>query len=54
MDDFFDLYRKTGNGLSLRDWILQKYPALYDALPADLKKPASDMAAPANPAPKGP
>ena len=38
MDDFFNLYRKTGNGMSLRDWILQKYPALYDALPADLKK----------------
>ena len=54
MDDFFDLYRKTGNGLPLREWILTKYPALYDALPADLKKPASDMAAPSNPAPKGP
>ena len=54
MDKFFDLYRQTGNGLSLRDWMLQKYPALYEQLPPDLKKPASDMASPANPAPKGP
>ena len=54
MDDFFDLYRKTGNGLPLREWILQKYPALYNALPADLKQPAPDVASPLNPAPKGP
>ncbi len=53
MDKFFDLYRQTGNGLGLREWIVQKYPALYDQLPADLKKPAADMATPANPAPKG-
>lgn len=29
MDTFFELYRETGNGLSLRDWIVQKYPAVY-------------------------
>jgi len=37
MDDFFDLYRKTAGGLSLRQWIETRYPALYagrDATPA--------------------
>jgi hypothetical protein len=29
MDDFFRLYRATGGGLSLRDWIATRYPALY-------------------------
>ena len=42
MDDFLALYRKTGDGLSLRDWITTRYPALYAALPADLKGPGSD------------
>ena len=31
MDLFFDLYRKTAHGMDLRDWIDQKYPALYAA-----------------------
>ena len=29
MDDFFDLYRKTGHGLSLRDWAETIYPSVY-------------------------
>lgn len=29
MDEFFDLYRKTSAGLSLRDWIVTRYPILY-------------------------
>ena len=29
MDTFFELYRETGGGMSLRDWIVQKYPAVY-------------------------
>lgn len=28
MDDFFNLYRRTASGLSLRDWIVTRYPAL--------------------------
>ena len=54
MDDFFTLYRKTGAGMGLREWIVEKYPALYAELPPELKKPASDMATPKNPVPKGP
>ena len=34
MDDFLNLYRETSNGLGMREWITQKYPALYEALPA--------------------
>ncbi|MCX6379855.1 MAG: tyrosine-protein phosphatase [Armatimonadetes bacterium] len=37
MDDFLNLYRKTANGMELRKWITAKYPALYDALPDNLK-----------------
>jgi len=33
MDHFFDLYRKTGNGLSLRQWIFSRYPAIYERQP---------------------
>jgi protein tyrosine phosphatase (PTP) superfamily phosphohydrolase (DUF442 family) len=33
MNDFFALYRRTNGGLSLRDWITMRYPALYDKLP---------------------
>jgi hypothetical protein len=29
MNDFFNLYRSTGNGMSLRDWIIKRYPAVY-------------------------
>lgn len=29
MDRFLDLYRKTGRGLGLRDWIFKSYPAEY-------------------------
>lgn len=29
MDDFFDLYRKYSDGLSLRDWIAKRYAPLY-------------------------
>jgi hypothetical protein len=39
MNAFFDLYRRTGDGLGLREWILTKYPAIYAASP--LKMPAN-------------
>ena len=29
MDDFFRMYRQMNGGLNLRDWITQRYPALY-------------------------
>ncbi|MHB1459685.1 MAG: tyrosine-protein phosphatase [Armatimonadota bacterium] len=29
MDDFFALYRKTGQGMSLRQWISERYPRVY-------------------------
>jgi protein tyrosine phosphatase (PTP) superfamily phosphohydrolase (DUF442 family) len=35
MDDFFDLYRKTSNGESLRDWLQKTYPAQYRKLQLD-------------------
>lgn len=37
MDDFLNLYRKTSDGLGVREWITKKYPALYEALPDNLK-----------------
>jgi protein tyrosine phosphatase (PTP) superfamily phosphohydrolase (DUF442 family) len=49
MSDFFDLYRNTGQGMGLRAWIEQKYPALYEQLPAHLKGAGYDLA-PAAPA----
>jgi protein tyrosine phosphatase (PTP) superfamily phosphohydrolase (DUF442 family) len=30
MDEFFDLYRATGHGENLREWISKTYPAIYD------------------------
>jgi protein tyrosine phosphatase (PTP) superfamily phosphohydrolase (DUF442 family) len=30
MDDFFDLYTRTASGSSLREWMLEIYPTLYD------------------------
>ncbi len=38
MNDFFDLYRKTNHGQSLRDWITTQYPKLYSALPASSRE----------------
>lgn len=29
MDQFFELYRKNGHGLTLREWIRKEYPAIY-------------------------
>lgn len=43
MDDFFTLYRKTNGGLTLRDWITTRYPALYAALPADQRSGDTDL-----------
>ena len=37
MDDFLNLYRTSGGGMGLREWITTKYPALYQALPDNLK-----------------
>lgn len=40
MDDFFDLYRRTGKGQQLREWILSDYPALYEERqPAGPRRP---------------
>ncbi len=50
MDRFFDLYRKTNQGLDLRDWILGRYPALYAALPASEQTPPSAPPKPVTPA----
>ncbi len=33
MDLFFDLYRKTANGMDIRTWIDRKYPEVYAASP---------------------
>lgn len=30
MDDFFELYSRTARGQSLREWMLDTYPSLYD------------------------
>lgn len=35
MDDFFDRYRQTGQGMTLRDWIQKVYPALFAKMPAN-------------------
>jgi len=32
MDDFFALYRKTGKGMSIRRWALDRYPKVYAEL----------------------
>ena len=29
MDDFFELYRKTSERLSMREWILKRYLRIY-------------------------
>lgn len=34
MDDFVHLYMRTSNGEPLRQWTVDRYPALYAALPA--------------------
>ena len=33
IDHFFDLYRETGKGMNLRDWITNVYPGLFAKLP---------------------
>ncbi|HEY3269117.1 MAG TPA: hypothetical protein VGM37_19575 [Armatimonadota bacterium] len=38
MNDFFTMYRQTGQGLSLRDWVVRKYPALYIQAGGDPRK----------------
>ena len=37
MDHFFTLYRQTGQGRTLRDWMVNVYPALFAKLPAGQK-----------------
>lgn len=56
MDDYFALYRQTGQGLGLREWTLTRYPALYAIAPRkmpddpqDVKIPAAQPAAPQSP-----
>lgn len=44
MDDFFTLYRKTGKGTDLREWIKTKYPALHAKLPAKQKVEGYNLA----------
>ena len=36
MDEFFDRYRQTGQGMTLRDWIQKVYPGLFAQLPANV------------------
>lgn len=38
MNDFLNLYRQTGQGMSLRDWIVRRYPSIYASLPVDEKQ----------------
>ncbi len=45
MNDFFALYRKDAAQYNLRDWILNKYPAVYAKQPASLKGEAYDVSA---------
>ena len=35
MDEFFDRYRQTGQGMTLRAWIQKVYPGLFAQLPAN-------------------
>ncbi len=35
MDDFFDRYRQTGRGMTLRQWIQTTYPDVFAKLPAN-------------------
>jgi protein tyrosine phosphatase (PTP) superfamily phosphohydrolase (DUF442 family) len=44
MDEFFNLYRAQNDGLPMRAWILQRYPALYAQQPERLRGPATDEA----------
>lgn len=44
MDEFFNLYRKNSDGVPLKDWILNRYPALYAQQPASLRGPGTDEA----------
>ncbi len=37
MDDFFTLYRKTGTGMNVREWVTKRYPAIYDATKAGIE-----------------
>jgi hypothetical protein len=32
MDDFFSLYRETGQGMPIRTWISDRYPSIYTEL----------------------
>lgn len=43
MDRFFDLYRSSSNGRSLRSWILETYPSIYDG---EVRKHAPDVLPP--------
>jgi hypothetical protein len=38
MNDFFELYESTGNGMGLRDWIVNRYPSIYSRLPISEKQ----------------
>lgn len=38
MNDFLNLYRSTGHGMSLRDWIVRRYPSVYAGLPTGEKQ----------------
>ena len=37
MDDFFDRYRQTAQGMGMRQWITDVYPGLFDKLPEQEK-----------------
>lgn len=38
MNDFLNLYRATGRGVSLREWIVKRYPSIYATLPGGEKQ----------------
>lgn len=52
MDDFFDRYRQTAQGMGLRQWITNVYPALFAKLPEQEKSgPPTPQELLANPPP---
>jgi hypothetical protein len=49
MNDFFNLYRNTSGGMSLREWVRTRYPGYYARSPLAMRGSAPDMS-PARPA----
>jgi len=47
MNDFFALYERSSGGLDLRDWIIDRYPAVYERIPANQRQIVSQIVVPA-------